>query len=207
MGPPSTLTHFDRRGDLHEHEAPLLIADSSQIQLYEPRITFRFTPSLAPKARRNISVSQPIFPTSHNTLNMVNPGVFVGSRKIFLESQKDIYAAAVAGNHVIDTVADIQRRYFKRYPIDLPHNEEPSDTWISQVDDDAPDPEIEAPNMDILGPAACNIAYLEYDAKIKNLKTRKEVSLILKKSDSFILNVLQTANQATTSIPIQQNTR
>lgn len=108
---------------------------------------------------------------------MVNPGAFLGSRKDFLESQKEIYAAAIAGNHVADTVADIQRRYFKRYPVSIPHNEEPTAEWLAQVDDDGPDPEIEAPNMDVIGAEACNLAYIEYDAMVKDLKTRKEVCI------------------------------
>ncbi|KAF9470434.1 hypothetical protein BDN70DRAFT_821384, partial [Pholiota conissans] len=69
---------------------------------------------------------------------MVNPGSFKGSRKTFLLTQADIYAEALVNNHVADMVSDIQRRYFKRYPITLPHEEEPSEQWLSQVDDNAP---------------------------------------------------------------------
>ncbi len=38
---------------------------------------------------------------------MVNPGTFSGLRKAFLNFQQDIYAAAVQGKHVAETVADI----------------------------------------------------------------------------------------------------
>ncbi|KAF9470299.1 hypothetical protein BDN70DRAFT_773752, partial [Pholiota conissans] len=62
---------------------------------------------------------------------MVNPGAFKGSRKLFLASQADLYTEAVAENRVADTVSDIQRRYFKHYPITLSHNEEPSEDWLA----------------------------------------------------------------------------
>ncbi|RDB28895.1 hypothetical protein Hypma_015380 [Hypsizygus marmoreus] len=77
---------------------------------------------------------------------MVNPGNFKGSRKAFLVEQKPLYAAAVAGNHVADTVADILRRYFKRYPATLPLTEEPSPEFLAQVDDSAAD--VEPPVLD-----------------------------------------------------------
>lgn len=73
---------------------------------------------------------------------MVNPGSFSGRRKAFLDAQKETYAAAVAAGHINDTVADIQRRYFKRFPVTLLHSEEPSEEYLAAVDDDAPDPEL-----------------------------------------------------------------
>ena len=79
---------------------------------------------------------------------MVNPGTFSGLRKAFLDSQQDIYAAAVQGKHVADTVANIQRRYFKRFPITLSHSEEPTKEFFDAVDDDAPDPELKPPTLD-----------------------------------------------------------
>ncbi|KAF9551577.1 hypothetical protein CPC08DRAFT_647562 [Agrocybe pediades] len=57
---------------------------------------------------------------------MVNPGTFKGSRKEFLLAQKQAYSDAVKQGTVADVVADIQRQYFKRYPIELPHEQEPS---------------------------------------------------------------------------------
>ncbi|KJA12733.1 hypothetical protein HYPSUDRAFT_113737, partial [Hypholoma sublateritium FD-334 SS-4] len=70
---------------------------------------------------------------------MVNPGGFRGRRKEFLDSQQDLYAAAVKEKHINDTVADIQRRYFKRFPITLSHTEEPTEEFLAAVDDDGPD--------------------------------------------------------------------
>jgi len=77
---------------------------------------------------------------------MVNPGAFQGSRKEFLLSQKPLYKAGVLGGYAADALSQIQRKYFKRYPIDLPHQEEPSVEWLAAVDDDAPDVEQEAPD-------------------------------------------------------------
>ena len=85
---------------------------------------------------------------------MVNPGAFTGLRKQFLDDQARLYAAAVEGRHVNDSVADIQRRYFKRFPITLPHTQEPSDESLAAVDDAAPDPEFKAPSNDGMEPAA-----------------------------------------------------
>ena len=72
---------------------------------------------------------------------MVNPGAFVGSRFEFLKGEKQAYADAVAQGYVRDALATISRRYFKRYPIDLPHGEEPTEEYLVSVDDDAVCPE------------------------------------------------------------------
>lgn len=116
---------------------------------------------------------------------MVNPGAFSESRRAFLANEKDAYATAVANDHVADTVADILRRYFKRYPISLPHKEEPSQEWLAQVDDDAADPEMEAPNADTMSTEAYASALIDYEARAKELRTRTEVSTI--SLNTFIL--------------------
>ncbi|KAF8958798.1 hypothetical protein BDZ97DRAFT_1596211, partial [Flammula alnicola] len=72
---------------------------------------------------------------------MVNPGAFRGSRKEFLMNEKVNYSPGVAGGYAAEALAIIQRHYFKRYPIDLPHDEEPAAGSLDAVDDDAPDPE------------------------------------------------------------------
>ena len=46
---------------------------------------------------------------------MVNPGVFHGLRKDFLAGEKVTYTDAIAGGYEKDAVADIQRRFFKRF--------------------------------------------------------------------------------------------
>lgn len=115
-------------------------------------------------------------PVVFSTLTMVNPGVFLGSQKEFLLTQKCLFTEAVTGNHVSDTVSDIQRQYFKRFPITLPHNEEPSPEWIAQVNDAAPDPEIMPPDMSTMDEDAFQTAQAAFQAQGKAIKARKEVS-------------------------------
>lgn len=106
---------------------------------------------------------------------MVNPGGFTGRRKEFLDSQQALYAAAVKGKHISDTVADIQRRYFKRFPITLSHTEEPTEEFLSAVDDNAPDAELLPPQTEGLNPDACARAVRVYEFQQRELKMRKEV--------------------------------
>ncbi|KAF9471141.1 hypothetical protein BDN70DRAFT_820400, partial [Pholiota conissans] len=105
---------------------------------------------------------------------MVNPGSFKGSRKTFLLAQADLYAEAVVNNNVADTVSDIQRRYFKRYPITLPHDEEPDEAWLAQVDDTAPDADLEPPILDGLNAEDMVAARDAYDGQLKLIQLRKE---------------------------------
>ncbi|KJA26036.1 hypothetical protein HYPSUDRAFT_133378, partial [Hypholoma sublateritium FD-334 SS-4] len=104
---------------------------------------------------------------------MVNPGGFTGRRKQFLADQDALYAAAIREGHVNDTVADIQRRYFKRFPITLPHTEEPTEDFLAAVDDAAPDPELAAPSKDGTEPAAYARAQRVYELQSKELQMRK----------------------------------
>lgn len=110
---------------------------------------------------------------------MVNPGSFTGRRKDFLDSQQEIYAAAAAGGHVADIVADIQRRYFKRFPITLSHTQEPSQESLDAVDDHAPDPELSQPQVDGLSPEAAARAVRVYELQKAELKMRKDVRIFL----------------------------
>lgn len=119
---------------------------------------------------------------------MVNPGTFKGLRKEFLDSQKDLYAAAVQGNHVSDTVADIQRRYFKRFPVTLSHSEEPTKEFLDAVDDDAPDAELKPPELDGLDDNATARAVRVHELRIAELKMRMDVS------NSDIIRQLSTDN-------------
>lgn len=133
---------------------------------------------------------------------MVNPGTFTGRRKDFLDSQKDLYAAAVSGNHVADAVADIQRRYFKRFPVTLLHTEEPSQESLDAVDDNAPDPELSRPQTDGLSPEAAARAVRVYELQKAELKMRKDVRTVLHDpspvADSFL------ASEAAPRVPVQQ---
>lgn len=78
---------------------------------------------------------------------MVNPGAFKGARRDFLQSQKANYKAGVVGGYAADALVEIQRKYLKRFPIDLAHDEDPTPEWLAAVDDDAADPEQEEPDL------------------------------------------------------------
>lgn len=135
---------------------------------------------------------------------MVNPGSFSGSRKAFLDDQKELYARAVADNHVSDTVADIQRRYFKRYPISLPHDQEPSAEWLAQVDDKAIDPEIPPPEETL----NWEEDYARYDAQMRGIKARKDVSTTSSYHKVKVhSHSICIANQEASTISIQQVSR
>ena len=106
---------------------------------------------------------------------MVNLGGFQGLRKKFLDNQQDFYAAAVDDNHAADAVADIQRRYFKRFPVTLSHTEEPTEESLAAVDDNAPDPEFNPPQQGTLSDEAYARAQRVYEFQIAELKMRKAV--------------------------------
>ena len=108
---------------------------------------------------------------------MVNPGAFSGLRKAFLDAQKEAYAAAVAANEVNDVVADIQRRYFKRFPITLAHSTEPTEEHLASVDDDAPDPEMTPARGEGMDPDAYARAKRVYEFQCSELKMRKAVCI------------------------------
>lgn len=135
---------------------------------------------------------------------MVNPGSFTGRRKEFLDSQKEIYATAVAGAHVADTVADIQRRYFKHFPITLLHTQEPTQESLDAVDDHAPDPELLPPQVDGLSPEAAARAARVYELQKAELKMRKDVRIfLLIILAQFLIHIL--ASEAAPRIPVQQD--
>lgn len=107
---------------------------------------------------------------------MVNPGAFSGSRKTFLLSQKEFYAEAVADGNVPEVIATIQRRYFLRYPIDIPHDVEPSEEHLATVDDDAAVPDPEGPNPDVMSLEEYEMALSEWMERQKLVLFRKAVS-------------------------------
>jgi hypothetical protein len=88
---------------------------------------------------------------------MVNLGVFHGLRKDFLTGEKVTYSNAVAGDYEKDSIADIQRRFFKRFPVGLPLSEEPSAEHLASVNDADADPDTEEPDETDLTPEECAI--------------------------------------------------
>jgi len=109
---------------------------------------------------------------------MVNPGVFQGSRKEFLLGEKSSYSTAVAGGYAADALALIQRRYFKRYPVDLPHNLEPSPEFLAAVDDDAPDDKIAVPDQDKMSEEDYRAAVDRLAERQKLVSCRRAVSVL-----------------------------
>ncbi|PPQ92927.1 hypothetical protein CVT25_006688 [Psilocybe cyanescens] len=99
---------------------------------------------------------------------MVNKGAFQGSRREFLLGEKLAYTLAVSEGCIPEALSLIQRRYFKRYPADLPHEQEPSAEHLASVDNGAPDPETIEPDKDKLPPA-------EYALEMKRIEDRRNV--------------------------------
>lgn len=106
---------------------------------------------------------------------MVNPGAFRGSRKEFLVGKKPAYALAVRNGYTQDAIAQIVRQYLKRYPIDLPHNVEPSAEWLDAVDDNAADPEPEEPDEEKMSEDEYLAAIKKFEARSAVLNFRKMV--------------------------------
>lgn len=110
---------------------------------------------------------------------MVNPGGFSGLRKKFLDEQQAIYNTAVEGKHAADTLADIQRRYFKRFPVTLSQSEDPTEEFLATVDDDAPDPELAPPDRANMDTEGYDRAKRVYELQVMEIKMRKAVCDVL----------------------------
>lgn len=107
---------------------------------------------------------------------MVHPGAFQGSRKAFLLSQKAAYSKGVLGGYAADALALIQHHYFKCYPIDLPHDQEPDEEALAAIDDDAPDIEQEEPDEEKLGPQEYAAMIIALEVWQKAVAFQKAVS-------------------------------
>ena len=93
--------------------------------------------------------------------------------------EKSKYRAAVAGGFVKDAMADIQRRYFKRFPIDIPHSEEPLPEHLASVDDGETDPESQVPDKE-------NLSLEEYEEQLEKLEARRKLVILRKDVKRFI---------------------
>ena len=110
---------------------------------------------------------------------MVNPGAFRGSRKDFLMTKKEEYKAAVQAGFAADALATIQRQYFKRYPVDFPHDQEPAPEVLAAVDDNLPEHEVEAPDPSTMDDQ-------EYAAAMEILETRRKALMFQKAVSSSL---------------------
>ena len=106
----------------------------------------------------------------------MNPGAFHGQQKDFLLGEKAAYTAGVDGGYTKDTIALIQRRYLKCFPIDLPHDQELTAEHLQAVKDDEPEPEHTAPDDTKMGPEEYEAAVKAFEERQKLLKFRKGVS-------------------------------
>lgn len=134
---------------------------------------------------------------------MVNPGAFQGARRAFLLTQKSEYATAVVMNMHASCIADIQRRFFKRFPLGMDEADEPSEDFLAAVDDDVADPEPPAPDEDIL-------LAEEYAEAVREFETRSELLIFRRKvsGPSFATNNVKlthrAANQTLDQVPARQ---
>jgi hypothetical protein len=94
----------------------------------------------------------------------------------FMEEQLEGYATAIIESRENDFVLDVQRRYFKRFPLSLPHDIEPSKESLDTLDDNAPDPEIKEPNQKDMSGEEYKAAKNAFDHNCALLQFRKEVS-------------------------------
>ncbi|KAH9484777.1 hypothetical protein JR316_0001679 [Psilocybe cubensis] len=79
---------------------------------------------------------------------MPHPGYFKGARLEFLKSQKAIYQTAREEGCLAEALADIQRRFFKRFPVTQSEEWEPTKEQLLAVNDEEPDPEMYEPDPD-----------------------------------------------------------
>lgn len=107
---------------------------------------------------------------------MVNPGAFQGSRWKFLMSKKEEYKVAMQAGVAADVLATIQRQYFKRYPVDFPHDKEPAAEVLAAVDDDLPDQETQSPDSSMMSDDEYAVALEILETRRKALVFRKAVS-------------------------------
>ena len=85
----------------------------------------------------------------------------------------------VAGRRRRCALAEIQCKYLKRYPINLPHDEEPTPEWLAAVDDDVPDEEQLEPDADVLNEDELAAALQKLEERQTMLTFRKAVSPVV----------------------------
>lgn len=107
---------------------------------------------------------------------MVNPGAFQGARKTFLMGKKEAYSQAVDNGYVAEAVAKIQRRYFKRFPIDLSDKVEPTPEELAAIDDDIINPKYEEPDEEKMTTEEYKLAMEKLDVRRTRVAFHKGVS-------------------------------
>ena len=90
-------------------------------------------------------------------------------------SQKPTYSAGVLGGYAADALALIQSKYLKHFPIDLPHDEEPTDEWLASVNDNKQEPDQVPPDIESLGEENYVVAMEALERRQKLVAFRKAV--------------------------------
>jgi len=104
---------------------------------------------------------------------MVHPRAFKGLCKDFLMGEKADFAAAIEEGYTRDALAHIQRRFFKRFPLDLAEGVEPSPEHLATLDDDKPDKQV--------------MMAERYNEAVKNLEDRRHLLQFRKGVSDFQL--------------------
>lgn len=82
----------------------------------------------------------------------MNPGIFKGTCLEFVQGEHANYVKAVLEGHATEELMNIICHFFKRFPISLPDNEEPSVEDLGNINNEAPDIETHRPDEDKLSP-------------------------------------------------------
>ncbi|KDR64898.1 hypothetical protein GALMADRAFT_1350442, partial [Galerina marginata CBS 339.88] len=125
-------------------------------ELPRDSLTYRQTTTL-----QEISVSQP-FP--HLSFE-------------FLEKQRPNYAVALKNGSKDDFLKDVVRRFFKRFPVELAMDVEPTEDQLNAVDDAKPDQEIPIPNAKEMSPEEFQVALKTYEEH-KEIITRRTGQIV-----------------------------
>ncbi|KAF5335452.1 hypothetical protein D9758_018183 [Tetrapyrgos nigripes] len=111
-------------------------------------ITFKQAINQNKKAEKKINF---VFGSiSISLFDMVNPGSFKGKCLAFLESQKEVFIAAVKDRSGKEKKTEIIRNFFRRFPASQPESWEPTDEELAAVRDDVAMEEDPTVNVDTM---------------------------------------------------------
>ncbi|KDR79066.1 hypothetical protein GALMADRAFT_64225, partial [Galerina marginata CBS 339.88] len=102
--------------------------------------------------------------------------VFQGQRTEFLEKQRANYAEALKDGSKDDFLKEVVRRFFKRFPIELGMDGEPTEDQLKAVDDSKPDQELPIPNAKEMSPEEYRVALKTYEER-KDFITRRTAQI------------------------------
>jgi hypothetical protein len=118
---------------------------------------------------------------------MPNPGTYLGARLTFLKAQKDAFNSAVADGRTSETLSDIFRRYFKRFPINSEHNVDPDPEWLAAVNDKEADEDPVVPDPDKVSPEEYELAMDALRLRSAMIAARTDVCIFLFAINDFVV--------------------